>query len=145
MRTPLLMIAVGVALAAGATTVTAAADAVPAGPIVATPISEPIVVGTDGNGQSQSLKVGQELAVALPDNPSTGFVWQVRELDQAVLHQEGEPQFRSNSIVPGADGMSVWTFTAVAPGSTHLTLASVRPWEQGSAPAQQFSLSVTVH
>ncbi|MGV9680554.1 protease inhibitor I42 family protein [Nocardia sp. NPDC003482] len=135
------MIAFGAALAAGATTAAAAGPV----PTLASPISEPILVGTDGDGQSQALTVGQELAVALPDNPSTGYQWQLREVDQNVLAQEGDPQFRPGANpMPGSPGTVVWTFTAASPGTTKLTLVSVRPWEQGAAPAQQFSLNVTV-
>jgi inhibitor of cysteine peptidase len=140
------MVVFGLAVAAGGSTVAAQAASAAPVPGIAVPVSEPVVVGTDGNGQPQALTVGQELAVALPDNPSTGYVWQLRDIDDAILHQEGSPQFRPNNsdIMPGAPGTSVWTFTAAAPGSTRLTLISVHPWEQGAAPAQQFSITVTV-
>lgn len=143
MRTPLLMVVFGLALAAGGTTAVAAAAPVPAAPGVVHVVSEPIVVGTDGNGQTTTLSVGEELAVALPDNPSSGYVWQIGEVDRGVLSQEGDPVFRPNSPVPGAPGTSVWTFTAARSGSTTLSLVSVRPWDQGN-PAQRFSMTVTV-
>ncbi len=136
-RTPLRMVVFGLALAAGGANAMAVADAIPA----ATPVAEPVIVGTDGNGQTQSLSVGQELAVALPDNPSSGYVWQLGPLDQGVLHQEGAPQFRATSPMPGTAGTSVWTFTAALRGHTTLTLVSVRP---GSAPAQAFTENIKV-
>ncbi|MCM6778738.1 protease inhibitor I42 family protein [Nocardia sp. CDC159] len=135
------MIAFGAALAAGATTAAAAGPV----PTIASPISAPVVVGTDGNGQSQELTVGQELAVALPDDPSSGFVWELGELDQAVLHQEGEPQFKQgNNPMPGTPGTVVWIFTAAKAGSTKLTLVPVakQPWAQGQREA--YTLMVTV-
>lgn len=135
MRTPLRMVVVGLALAASGVNV--AAQAAP----VATPVDEPIIVGTDGNGQSQTLTVGQELAVALPDNPSTGYVWRLSPINQGVLHQEGAPQFRGENPMPGAAGTSVWTFTAAGPGTTTVTLTAVRA---GSAPAQTFTEKIIV-
>ncbi len=132
------MVVFGLALVAGGVNV-AAVDA-SAAPI-AVPVDEPVIVGTDANGRSQSLAVGQELAVALPDTPSTGYVWRISALNRGVLHQEGAPQFRSENPVPGSAGMSVWTFTAATPGRTTLTLVSVRP---GAAPAQTFSENITV-
>ncbi len=131
------MVVLGLALAAGGANAVAVADAIP----TASPVDEPVIVGTDGNGQSRTLSVGQELAVALPDNPSSGYVWQLSPIDQGVLHQEGTPQFRSNNPMPGAAGTSVWTFTAAGRGHTTLRLISVRA---GSAPAQTFTENITV-
>ncbi|MBF6175895.1 protease inhibitor I42 family protein [Nocardia blacklockiae] len=136
------MVVFGLALAAGGPSVIAAADPVPG--VTAAPIAEPMVLGADADGQAITLSSGQELVVALPDNPSTGYHWQVAEGDQAVLRPEGEPQFRGNpgDLLPGGAGNSVWTFTAGDAGATHLTLVSVRAGDP--APAQQFSLNVTV-
>ncbi|WP_216902642.1 protease inhibitor I42 family protein [Nocardia alni] len=132
------MVVFGLALVAGGANVVAVdAAAAP----VAAPVDEPVIVGTDANGQSRSLSVGQELAVALPDAPSTGYVWRISALNRGVLHQEGDPQFRSENPLPGSAGTSVWTFTAAAPGRTTLTLASVRA---GVAPARTFSEDITV-
>jgi inhibitor of cysteine peptidase len=133
------MVVIGLALAVGGA-YAAAVDA-SAAPVVV-PVDEPVIVGTDGNGQNQSLSVGQELAVALPDNPATGYVWRLGPFNGGVLHKEGDPQFRSQNPMPGSAGTSVWTFTAAAPGRTTLTLVSVRA---GSAPAQRFSENITVH
>lgn len=129
------MVVLGLALAAGGAN--AVADAMP----IASPVDEPVIVGTDGNGQSRTLSVGQELAVVLPDTPSTGYVWKLSEIDQGVLHQEGAPQFRSSNPIPGSAGTSVWTFTAAGRGHTTLRLISVRA---GSDPAQTFTENITV-
>ncbi|MFI5783400.1 protease inhibitor I42 family protein [Nocardia sp. NPDC051570] len=144
MRTPLLMIAFGAALAAGATT---AAAAGPAPAIASTNSEQIVIVGTDGDGQSQALTVGQELAVALPDTPSTGYAWQLRGFDQNVLHPEGDPQFKPDgSFMPGGPGTTVWTFTAGTPGTTKLVLESapVQPWAQPTPQKKEFTLTVTV-
>ncbi|MEV5652316.1 protease inhibitor I42 family protein [Nocardia sp. NPDC052254] len=143
MRTPLLMVVFGLAVAAGGAGAVAGAETIPAVPGVMHAVSEPIIVGTDGDGQNADLSVGQELAVALPDNPGTGYVWQIAELDRGVLAQEGDPVFRPGSVMPGAPGTSVWTFTATRAGSTKLSLVSVRPWDQAN-PGQRFSMTATV-
>lgn len=132
------MIVLGLALAAGGANAVAVADAMPS----ALPVDEPVIVGTDGNGQAQTLSVGQELAIALPDNPSSGYVWKLGPLDQGVLHLEGAPQFRSTNPMPGSAGTSVWTFTGAGRGQTTVSLVSVRA---GSAPAQTFTEKITVH
>ncbi|MFF4027717.1 protease inhibitor I42 family protein [Nocardia elegans] len=143
MRTPLLMVVFGLALTAGGANAVVGADPIPAVPGAVQAVSEPIIVGTDGDGGTTTLDVGQELAVALPDNPTTGYVWQIGEVDRGVLAQEGDPVFRPGSSMPGAPGTSVWTFTAAHAGSTRLSLVSVRPWDQAN-PGQRFSMTVTV-
>ncbi|RDI44474.1 protease inhibitor I42 family protein [Nocardia mexicana] len=144
MRTPLLMVVFGLALAAGGPSAVAVAAPAPALPNLVVPVAEPMVVGTDANGTAVTLSSGNELVVALPDNPSTGYRWQVGETDENVLHQEGEPQFRPNpgDLLGTGPGTSVWAFTAANPGTVRLSMVSVRP---GSAPAQEFTLNVTVN
>lgn len=142
MRTPLLMVGFGLALAAGGNAV-AGATPVPATPPAVHAASEPIVVGTDGNNRTTTMSVGEELAVALPDNPSTGYVWELAEIDRGLLNQEGGPIFRGPSAVPGTPGTSVWTFTAAKSGNSRLSLVSVRPWDRAN-PAQRFTMTVNV-
>lgn len=144
MRTPLLMVVFGLAVAAGGGGAVAVAGAAPV--IHAAPISEPVVLGSDDDGHAVNLTVGQELAIALPDNPSTGYRWQLGDLDQNVLRLDGDPQSRANpagGFVPGGPDQTVWTFAAEAPGTTTLTLVSARPWEPG-ATGPHYSLTVTV-
>ncbi|GAB2686684.1 protease inhibitor I42 family protein [Nocardia thraciensis] len=144
MRTPFLMVVFGLALAAGGPSAVAVAAPAPALPNLVVPVAEPMVVGTDANGTAVTLSAGNELVVALPDNPSTGYRWQVAETDENVLHQEGEPQFRPNpgDLLGTGPGTSVWAFTAANPGTVRLSMVSVRP---GAAPAQEFTLNVTVN
>ncbi|WP_194290755.1 protease inhibitor I42 family protein [Nocardia aurantia] len=140
------MVVFGLAVAAGGAGAVAVADAAPV--IHAAPIAEPVVLGSDDNGHAVTLTVGQELAVALPDNPSTGYRWQLGDLDQNVLRVDGDPQLRANpagGFVPGGPDQAVWTFAAEAPGTTTLNLVSARPWEQGGAASgPRYSLTVTV-
>ena len=85
------------------------------------------------------------LAVRLDSNPSTGYSWQVSQVDDAVLKQQGEPQFiQPADAPPGAGGAQVFLFTAAAGGSTTLTLVYKRSFEPNVAPVQTFTVQVTV-
>ncbi|WP_019925023.1 protease inhibitor I42 family protein [Nocardia sp. BMG111209] len=139
------MVVFGLAVAAGGAGAVAVADAAPV--IHAAPIAEPLMVGSDDDGHAVTMTVGQELAVALPDNPSTGYRWQLGDLDQNVLRVDGDPQTRANpagGFVPGGPDQAVWTFAAESPGTTTLTLVSARPWEQSAPSGPRYSLTVTV-
>ncbi len=107
--------------------------------------ASPLVVGPEDHGQTVTLQVGQTLEVRLPANPTTGYEWQVREVDDAVLQTLGEPQFvAEDSERLGAGGVQVWRFQAQAVGTTTLDMVYVRPWETDTPPAERFYLTVTV-
>ncbi|MFQ6395842.1 protease inhibitor I42 family protein [Nocardia sp. KC 131] len=106
-----------------------------------------ITVTDVDNGQDRTLARGKKLVVLLPANPSTGYTWGLGELDQNVLRQDGQPDYRPDpnaTATPGSGGTAVWTFVGDAQGTAHLTLGYARAWEQGIEPAQKFSLTIKV-
>ncbi|MGF6885864.1 putative secreted protein [Nocardia sp. GAS34] len=107
----------------------------------------PVNVGQDSDGRDVSLSPNQRLIVSLRANPSTGFGWQLQQLDQNIVKQTGDADYRGDANegqLVGVGGASVWTFTAAAPGTTTLMLTYQRSWEPGIQPAQRFSLTVHV-
>jgi uncharacterized lipoprotein YbaY/predicted secreted protein/heat shock protein HslJ len=110
---------------------------------IAPPPADVTLTNSD-NGASVGLKAGQTLAVRLDSNPTTGYSWQVAEVDGAVLKQQGEPQFFRPADAPlGAGGVQVFRFVATA-GQTRLTLVYRRPFEPNVPPADTFSVQVAV-
>ncbi|HKN00441.1 MAG TPA: protease inhibitor I42 family protein [Candidatus Binataceae bacterium] len=97
------------------------------------------------DGGMLSVFAGDTVRVELRATPSTGYSWQVVQVNKSVLVQRGNPTFkRAPEEVPGAEGHSVIDLLAATPGSCVLQLAYSRPWEKGSAPARTFSVDVTV-
>ncbi len=110
--------------------------------------SAPVVVTDDANGTTVTLQPGQTLVVRLAANPTTGYLWQIAEVDRAVLRPLGEeagytPQ-ASDGARLGAGGTAEWRFEAVGQGTTVLTLHYLRPWEADAAPARTFTLTVKI-
>jgi inhibitor of cysteine peptidase len=102
------------------------------------------VVLNDGDSGSQvTLQLSQTLIVRLEGNPSTGFSWEVAEVDEAVLRQVGEINFEAESDVPGSPGIQVLRLEPVASGETTLELVYWRPWEPED-PIETFSVRVIV-
>lgn len=103
------------------------------------------LTGAD-NGKQISLKTGDIFTVTLDSNVTTGYSWQVTELDQAVLVQEGEPEYKqapgSEGSV-GAGGTETFRFKAVGSGTTSLGLGYMRPWES-EPPVETFVIQVEV-
>lgn len=99
------------------------------------------------NGRQIEAEVGQILAISLESNPTTGFGWELIELEDPILQLMGEAEFQpseSNEIV-GAGGTETFRFEVASTGQTTLTLVYRRSWEEGVEPLETFSLNVIVH
>ena len=96
------------------------------------------------NGKQITVKSGDAVTVTLVSNPTTGYSWQVMEIDNAILVQDGEPEYKQS---PGAEGLvgaggtETFRFKAVGTGETKLGLGYMRPWES-VPPIQTFSIKV---
>ncbi|MCX7751140.1 MAG: protease inhibitor I42 family protein [Candidatus Bipolaricaulota bacterium] len=96
----------------------------------------------EGDGPTVSLRVGENLMVALPGNPTTGYRWEVRE-EPACLGRVPGPEYRSASDLIGGGGTFFFRYKAVTPGAGSLQLVYRRPWED-LPPLHTFSLRVHV-
>jgi predicted secreted protein/heat shock protein HslJ len=120
-------------------------------PLDQTPVAPPaespadVTLTNSDDGKSIALKTGQLLAVRLDSNPSTGYSWQISQVNDAVLKQQGEPRFiQPPDSPPGAGGAQVFLFNAAAGGTTTLVLVYKRSFEPDVAPTQTFTVQVTV-
>ena len=100
------------------------------------------------DGVRIELSPGQTLTITLPSNPTTGYSWQVAQIDTSLLEQQGQPDYQqspgSKDLV-GAGGAETFRFKALDTGETTLQLAYQRPWENSVPPIQTFSVTVIVH
>lgn len=98
------------------------------------------------NGQPATIKVGGRIIVELEANPTTGFTWEVSNIDTTILKQLGETEYKpaSSAPMPGSGGTQVLRFEAVAPGTTTLTLIYHRIFETNVPPAKTYTIKVTV-
>jgi inhibitor of cysteine peptidase len=98
------------------------------------------------NGKQITIKSGDVVTVTLESNPTTGYSWQVIEIDNAVLLQDGDPEYKqspgSEGLV-GAGGTETFRFKAIGNGETSLGLGYMRPWES-VPPIQTFTIQVIV-
>ena len=93
-------------------------------------------------GDSISVKNGQEFVIALTANPSTGYTWDAGPNDN--VKYESSKQVNASSGAIGAAGTQELTFKAVKTGSSTLELAYARQFEGGVPSAQTTSFDVTV-
>ena len=93
-------------------------------------------------GDTITVKNGQEFVIALTANPSTGYTWDAGPNDN-VKYQSSKQVNASNGAI-GAAGTQELTFKAVKTGSSTLELANARQFEGGVPPAQTTSFAVKV-
>lgn len=102
------------------------------------------IVTAEDAGSTVNLIMGDELVVELEGNPTTGYEWEVTEVDEAVLVPLGEPDYQSESEAIGAGGLFTFYFEAAGPGETELQLVYHRPWEEDVEPEDRFVITVIV-
>ena len=109
--------------------------------------AQDVVLGAEDNGSQVELSPGQVLEVTLASNPTTGYSWEVSEVDQAVLKQVGEAEFREapkeDEQMVGVGGTETFRFSSAA-GDTTLALVYHRPWEKDVEPLEIFTVQVVV-
>jgi len=104
-----------------------------------------ILIDGDDRDRQIDMTVGQVLIVSLPSNPTTGFQWEVVEIDGAVLQLgEAADYEASQPELAGSGGVETFYFEAKSDGQITLKLIYHRSWEEGVDPVDEFSVSVVV-
>jgi inhibitor of cysteine peptidase len=101
----------------------------------------------DNIAKTQDIEVdaGEEFAISLDSNPTTGYQWQlVKPLDESVLQLIGSEYKPPETKLVGAGGKEVWTFKAMDSGTAEISLVYVRSWEKDVPPAEERTYNVTV-
>lgn len=97
------------------------------------------------NGRHVTLHPGDQLVIELESNPSTGYTWEVVQVDPSLLAQQGKSSFQAASTgLVGAPGIQTLTFKALKAGSATLTLGYLRSWETGVPPVNTFQVTVGI-
>ena len=97
----------------------------------------------DDNGRTISGRVGDQIAIQLKENPTTGYVWTVepslRHVTQvATLFTPAE------NGLPGAGGTRVFVFRLDTPGEALIRLQLKRNWTGGGNAIEHFRVTINV-
>ena len=87
---------------------------------------------------------GQTLQITLPENPSTGFTWNIVTQPKKGLQLLSSTYQANQPQLMGGGGQRQFTFLAKQSGQFPLTLRYYRPWEPASQSAQEFTLTINV-
>ncbi|MEX2394297.1 MAG: protease inhibitor I42 family protein [Actinomycetota bacterium] len=109
------------------------------------PGSKTVALDEGDSGKALSLAEGDEVTLTLETNPGTGYQWEYAdEPDAAVLKQVSDETVKPETS-PGMVGVPeerMWTYEAVGPGKTKVTLEYMPPG--GGEAEETFSFSVEV-
>jgi inhibitor of cysteine peptidase len=94
------------------------------------------------NGSTVQAHEGDTLVLELPENPTTGYRWNLTSHDE-ILRLSGDSFQPSGSQGAGGGGIRTLRFIIGHSGDTELGLALVRPWQPDS-PRETFSIHVHV-
>jgi len=120
-----------------------------------TPTAEKINLSTgnkinlsmDYNGRQIELTNGQTFNVTLETNPSTGYSWEVVELNNSIIQKIGEavsePNITQKNMV-GVPVMHTFQLEVINTGQTTLKIVYHRKWEKDVAPVNTFSIELFV-
>jgi inhibitor of cysteine peptidase len=104
-----------------------------------------LVLGQKDQTRTAEIRVGERIAVRLPENPTTGFTWAVAETDSRLLALERTdytPPEEAGFI--GARGDRTFTFIALETGEVPLALKYWRFWEGDASIAGRYTVTVRI-
>jgi inhibitor of cysteine peptidase len=105
---------------------------------------DPLIrIDESADGRTIDLPVGEEIEVRLPENPTTGYRWQV-DSDGKPAVTLLDDQFDPPGGTHGRAGSHGWRFEARQVGEGRIALASRRRWESGGQSGRTFAVSVRV-
>jgi len=96
----------------------------------------------DMSGQSITLSSNDILAVELTSNPSTGYGWYPKDLNETIIKQIKDWIFHPDKAMPGSPGIQTLIFKGISEGSAKLELLYHRPWEKDVKPLETFTINI---
>ena len=98
-------------------------------------------IGKEHSGSELNLEVGESLELRLPENPTTGYRWQLRSSGSPVLElMEDSPSPAGEAV--GAGRVRRWVFRAAQAGLARLELEQRRSWERQAVDS--FNVAIRV-
>jgi inhibitor of cysteine peptidase len=90
------------------------------------------------------VEAGETFDLVVPSNPSTGYHWDVLPgLDTNLIEFAAQNYFAEQPVIPGSGGMEVWTFRALNPGETTITLGYFPPGD-ATEPEETLMFSIAI-
>lgn len=96
------------------------------------------------NGETYNVPVDAEIRLRLPENPTTGFTWQLSVTSGLVIENDTYQPDAQDSRLVGAGGTHQWILRAVQPGMQTISGIYARPWESAAGNQTSYTLNLLV-
>lgn len=103
-----------------------------------------VTLGPEQDGHSVSASVGDTVVVRLPENPTTGYRWQVGGLDEPFVEQVEDTYDAGPTPAVGGGGTRELAFRIKAPAPTAIELEYRRPWEDAGTASDRWRVELAV-
>jgi inhibitor of cysteine peptidase len=107
-------------------------------------MSSLLVVTQEGNGKTIDLSVGQVFLIQLDENPTTGYRWDVCEIDPDLIERTEDQYSQNLGSETGGGGVRIFKFTAKKTGQSQIQLKHWRSWEGHKSTIGCFTIQLRV-
>ena len=96
----------------------------------------------DQNGQHHFLGVGDIFSIQLDGNLTTGYTWELDDVDQSQIELISNEYIPRASNAIGSGGVHSFTFRAKKAGTFPVKLKYWQPWEGDASIGKRFEVII---
>ena len=96
------------------------------------------------SGSEVDVHVGDTVSIRLAENPTTGYRWNVANVDDSLVNIDDSEFVESPGSGIGGGGTRLITLSVRSPGVARASLKNQRPWEPTAAPIRQFEVTLNI-
>jgi len=94
------------------------------------------------NGAAITVRRAEEIVIALPENPTTGYRWAVEATGDALALTSAD--FAPATTAIGSGGKRTMRFIAQRPGTSTIHAQLRRAWEDPKAAINAYTVTIAV-
>jgi|GEM_PF-1784996 len=95
-------------------------------------------------GKSYFVKVGETFKIELTANPTTGYTWNIEQLDESLFKVVSSGYKSERTDLVGSGGTAYWEIMPLKAGKAKIGLDYYRSWEGKDKSIDHFQVSVIV-
>jgi len=106
-------------------------------------MSEIVILDSD-QGKTFEVQAGDLIAIRLPENPTTGYRWEISGVDNQLVEFPGSDYSVAPGSGTGGGGTRTFHFRAKSTGTAQIQLRRRRSWEPETRGIEQFTVNIQV-